>query len=152
VSNKENIVSYTSKELKAMIAHDEDKRDMTKANHDMTEEEIAADIAAEGIERIGEWEGGEVWKGLPPLAIFLPKNKTPKVPMTLRVDRDVFDWFKARGPGYQTMINAVLRSFVHAYSSPKARRLASKDAVVDVDRVLNAKPRTPKKTKKKAKR
>ncbi len=32
--------------------------------------------------------------------------------ITLRVDRDVLEWFKGHGRGYQTRINAVLRSFV----------------------------------------
>jgi uncharacterized protein (DUF4415 family) len=32
--------------------------------------------------------------------------------MTLRIDGDVVDWFKARGPGYQSRMNAVLRAYV----------------------------------------
>ena len=28
---------------------------------------------------------------------------------------DVLAWFKARGPGYQTRINAALRAFVEAH-------------------------------------
>ena len=35
----------------------------------------------------------------------------PKTSISLRVDRDVLDWFKAQGPGYQTRMNAVLRAF-----------------------------------------
>ena len=34
-----------------------------------------------------------------------------KTSISLRVDRDVLDWFKAQGSGYQTRINAVLRAF-----------------------------------------
>lgn len=34
-----------------------------------------------------------------------------KKPVTLRLDTDVLDWFKSRGRGYQTRINAVLRSY-----------------------------------------
>jgi uncharacterized protein (DUF4415 family) len=30
----------------------------------------------------------------------------------MRVDRDVLDWFKRHGKGYQTRINVVLRSYV----------------------------------------
>ena len=29
--------------------------------------------------------------------------------ISLRVDREVVDWFKSKGPGYQTRINRVLR-------------------------------------------
>jgi len=32
--------------------------------------------------------------------------------ISLRIDDDVLDWFKAQGPGYQTRVNAVLRSFM----------------------------------------
>jgi uncharacterized protein (DUF4415 family) len=31
--------------------------------------------------------------------------------VSLRVDQDVLEWFKAQGTGYQTRINAVLRAF-----------------------------------------
>jgi len=34
-----------------------------------------------------------------------------KTSISLRVDRDVLEWFKAQGPGYQTRINTVLRAF-----------------------------------------
>jgi uncharacterized protein (DUF4415 family) len=34
--------------------------------------------------------------------------------VTLRLDPDVLAWFRKRGRGYQTRINAVLRAFVDA--------------------------------------
>lgn len=37
-----------------------------------------------------------------------------KASISLRVDADVLEWFKAQGPGYQTKINAVLRAFKDA--------------------------------------
>jgi len=42
------------------------------------------------------------------------KTATSKTSISLRVDADVLDWFKAQGPGYQTRINAVLRAFKDA--------------------------------------
>ncbi len=36
----------------------------------------------------------------------------PKQLLSLRLDADVVEWFRAQGPGYQTRMNAVLRSFV----------------------------------------
>ena len=30
----------------------------------------------------------------------------------MRIDGDVLDWFRSAGKGYQTRINAVLRSYV----------------------------------------
>lgn len=38
----------------------------------------------------------------------------PKQLTSFRVDPDVLDWFKSTGKGYQTRINAVLRSYVEA--------------------------------------
>lgn len=37
-----------------------------------------------------------------------------KVPVGLKLDRDVVQWFKQRGRGYQTRINAVLRRYIEA--------------------------------------
>lgn len=39
-------------------------------------------------------------------------DPVPKESITIRVDRDVVDWFRSEGRGYQTRINAVLRAFV----------------------------------------
>jgi uncharacterized protein (DUF4415 family) len=38
-----------------------------------------------------------------------------KQPVTVRIDRDVLEWFKASGARYQTRMNAVLRSFMEAH-------------------------------------
>jgi uncharacterized protein (DUF4415 family) len=46
---------------------------------------------------------GMVRRGLKPLPA--------KASISLRVDQDVLEWFKAQGPGYQTRINTVLRAF-----------------------------------------
>jgi uncharacterized protein (DUF4415 family) len=39
------------------------------------------------------------------------KPQPSKTAISLRVEQDVLEWFKAQGPGYQTRINAVLRAF-----------------------------------------
>jgi uncharacterized protein (DUF4415 family) len=41
----------------------------------------------------------------------------PKTSISLRVDADVLEWFKAQGTGYQTRMNAVLRAFKEASAS-----------------------------------
>jgi uncharacterized protein (DUF4415 family) len=46
---------------------------------------------------------GIVRRGLRPIS--------PKASISLRLDTDVLEWFKAQGQGYQTRINAVLRAF-----------------------------------------
>ena len=35
----------------------------------------------------------------------------PKASVSLRIDADVLEWFKAQGAGYQTRINAILRAY-----------------------------------------
>ena len=40
--------------------------------------------------------------------------------VTLRIDRDVLDWFRAQGKGYQTRINQALRAFYEARSKKPA--------------------------------
>ena len=35
----------------------------------------------------------------------------PKASISLRIDQDVLEWFKAQGGGYQTRINSVLKAF-----------------------------------------
>jgi uncharacterized protein (DUF4415 family) len=39
-------------------------------------------------------------------------RRPPKKNITLRIDPEIIDWFKARGKGYQTRMNAVLRVFI----------------------------------------
>ena len=38
-----------------------------------------------------------------------------KAQLTLRVDPDVLEWFRKRGRGYQTQINALLRAYMEAH-------------------------------------
>ncbi len=38
-----------------------------------------------------------------------PKSKTPKIQVTLRLDREVIETFKAGGDGWQSRINEALR-------------------------------------------
>lgn len=44
--------------------------------------------------------------------IVLPQ---PKASVCMRLDRDVLDWFKSQGKGYQTRINALLRAYMEAH-------------------------------------
>jgi uncharacterized protein (DUF4415 family) len=60
-------------------------------------------------------------KDIPPLdeeffakaELRMPKKK---IPVTMRVDPEVLYWFKSFGKGYQTRMNAVLRTYMEAYS------------------------------------
>ena len=41
----------------------------------------------------------------------------PKAAVTIRLDRQVLEWFKAQGRGYQTRINALLRAYMEAHKT-----------------------------------
>ena len=45
------------------------------------------------------------------------KSVAAKEVISLRIDQDVIEWFKAQGPGYQTRMNPVLRAFRDASAS-----------------------------------
>ena len=92
----ENIVTYTSAELEGMIARGETKSDWVKAASVPLPDGSDPDDAMEEI----EWATTQ-----------LPMPR-PKAHASLRIDADVLDWFKGQGKGYQTRINAVLRSYV----------------------------------------
>ncbi|HEY6321869.1 MAG TPA: BrnA antitoxin family protein [Thermoanaerobaculia bacterium] len=38
-----------------------------------------------------------------------------KAQITMRIDSDVLEWFRERGAGYQSRINAVLRAYKQAH-------------------------------------
>ncbi len=37
-----------------------------------------------------------------------------KIPVSLRLDKEIVDWFKKQGKGYQSQMNAVLKTFVRS--------------------------------------
>jgi len=51
----------------------------------------------------------EFWKNA---KLVMPETKKP---VTLRVDREVLSWFKKRGSGYQSRMNAVLKAYMDAH-------------------------------------
>jgi uncharacterized protein (DUF4415 family) len=98
---KGRTVKYTAEELAEKRKTGETHSDWARAAAE-TREEIEAQVAADPD------EAGMVvdWKSV---AIELPK---PKADLHMRLDRDVLDYFRSTGKGYQTRINAVLRSYV----------------------------------------
>ncbi len=99
MARKEHIARYTAKELAANRRAS--RTDWAKAAA-MTKEELEASIAADRDEAgmVIDWDS---------VTVELPK---PKTDLHMRVDRDVLDFFRKTGKGYQTRINAVLRSYV----------------------------------------
>jgi uncharacterized protein (DUF4415 family) len=41
---------------------------------------------------------------------------TRKKSITVRLDNDVLEWYKSQGKGYQTKINAILRTYMDAHT------------------------------------
>lgn len=96
----ERIVSYTADELDEMRRRGETLTDWERVRN-LTHEEIEASV---DFEDEGTFDWSQAQPGLPPL----------KRQLTVRLDEDIIDWFKKQGPGYQTRMNAVLRSYVDA--------------------------------------
>lgn len=101
MEKNEHIVCYTADEIDEMLRRGEDQTDWARVDA-MTEEELEASIDKE---EEGEFDWSTAQVGIPP----------PKQQLTVRFDRDVIAWFKAQGRGYQTRMNAVLRSYVEAH-------------------------------------
>jgi uncharacterized protein (DUF4415 family) len=51
-----------------------------------------------------------------------------KVPISLRVDSDVLDWFREAGPRYQSRMNAVLRSYMQRARKQRPKKSRSRTA------------------------
>jgi uncharacterized protein (DUF4415 family) len=98
---KGHIVRHTAEELAEMCARGETRSDWGRAAA-MTSEEIEAQIAADPDEEgmIVDWDS---------VTVEMPQ---PKADLHMRIDRDVLDYFRRSGKGYQMRINAVLRSYV----------------------------------------
>jgi uncharacterized protein (DUF4415 family) len=62
--------------------------------------------------------GEEFWKSA---RVVVPSGKTS---VHLRLDSDVVEWFKARGKGHLTHMNAVLRAYVDAKSVARKNNAA----------------------------
>lgn len=92
---KERIVRYSAEELQAMQKAGIVQVDWEKARRHTMPDSGDPDEAMDS----DDWVIVDV---------ELPRAKQQT---TLRIDADVLDWFKTQGPGYQTRINAVLRSY-----------------------------------------
>ena len=95
------IVRYTAEELKEMRRRGESRTDWARVEA-TTPEEVEAQIAADPDEAGMVYDWGSTTTEMP----------KPKADLHMRVDRDILDYFRNTGKGYQTRINAVLRSYV----------------------------------------
>jgi uncharacterized protein (DUF4415 family) len=81
----------------------EDRTDYARLDA-MSAEEIKTNAAEDG-----DLDWTKAQAGFPP----------PKRLVSMRLDGDIIDWFKAHGPRYQSHMNAVLRPFMEAHRHPQ---------------------------------
>ena len=98
---KDDTVRYTAEQLADLRNRGETRSNWAKAAA-LTNEEIEAQIAADPDEAdmVIDWDSATV---------DVPQ---PKAVLNMRIDRDVLEYFRKMGKGYQTRINAVLRSYM----------------------------------------
>ena len=101
-TKKERIVRYTAEELKAMKQRGDTGSDWRRAAKMPVPDGSHPDDAIEPMRM--DWVRTE----LP-----MPRRKAHA---SLRIDADVLDWFRAQGRGYQTKINAILRSYFEQHT------------------------------------
>jgi len=101
MKKKQNIVRVTAEQA-AEIAARENRSDWARVKA-MPQREV---------ERLADEEDGKLPEGWAKTIMFGAAE--PKQDVHIRLDAAVLRWFKAQGPGYQTRINEVLRSFVAA--------------------------------------
>ena len=106
MSKKEHIVRCTGKKLQTKRKLGEDKSDWQQAAA-MTDREIEEAVVSdeEATKMHIDWSN---------VSIEMPR---PKAVLNMRIDYDVLEFFRSQGRGYQTKINAVLRSYVEQQHS-----------------------------------
>ena len=98
-TKREGIVSMSVDDAKAAIQRGESRSDFGAVGG-MSNEEIERQAADDPEERDWDWASA---------TLELPK---PKVGIHIKLDADIIEFFKKEGSGYQTRINAALKSFV----------------------------------------
>ena len=107
----DNIVRATAEDMLAMAARGESRTDWA----------AAGSLSQAEVERLADEEDGPLPTGWAE-SVVLGTTARPKQGVYIRLEAEVLDWFKAGGPGYQTRINTVLRSFVAAKGGAETKR------------------------------
>jgi uncharacterized protein (DUF4415 family) len=97
---KDNIVRVTLDEARARGGKSDWAKIEATTDADI-ERQIAEDPDLQGFEGI-DWSK----------AVFVPAPA--KQPISIRLDADILDFFKAQGSGYQSRINRVLRHYMES--------------------------------------
>ena len=107
---RSKIVRYTTEELKELERRGQTKTDWKRVKA-MRDEDIIIDEDSPEIT-------AEMWRNA-----VVTGRRPPKRNITLRIDPEIIEWFKAKGKGYQTRMNAVLRAYIELHR--KGRKKAS---------------------------
>ena len=110
MEKEKDIRRFSERDLDELRARGESRTDLARVQA-KSEEELERDIASDPDFASVPEDWTEAAETVMP---------TPKRLISLRLDNDVVDWFKSRGPGYQTRINAVLRAFVQQAGKGRA--------------------------------
>lgn len=101
MARKVHTVKYTDKELTKLVEENGSLSDWEKAEN-LSAAEIEALVASDPDEEgmVMDWANA---------TIEMPQ---PKAVLNMRIDKEVLDYFRKTGKGYQSRINAVLRSYI----------------------------------------
>jgi uncharacterized protein (DUF4415 family) len=107
--NNSDMKKFSAADLEHM-ARKESRTDMARLRR-MTEAELEDNIAADA-----DWNDVPRDWHLKAEAVMPVSKKL----FSLRLDTDVLEWFRQQGTGYQTRMNAVLRSFMEHEAGRRA--------------------------------
>lgn len=99
---------YTAEKVDAMLARGEDRTDWARVQA-MVEADVARDMAADPDLAVPE-----NWQALARPGLPFPVADRNKEKVSIRLDPEVVSFFRARGRGWQSRINALLRSYVES--------------------------------------
>ncbi len=102
--SENNMMRYSFEELRAQQRQGESKTNWAHIDP-LTDEEIER-LANEDDQSLGidKWDWDKA-------TLVIPE---PKQSVNLRLDAEILRFFRKQGPGYQTRINTVLKSYVSA--------------------------------------
>lgn len=103
MKKKNNIVSYSASEISRLRKQGADLTDWERLDQ-ITDSELKASINKEDDIMTIDWKT---------VKIGIPHKKCD---VHIRLDDDLLNWLKKGGKGYQTRINAILRSYMQSVS------------------------------------
>src|ERR1035437_7877557 len=113
MARKEHIVKYTDEELISLTKQKGSLSNWGKAAG-MTSAEVEASVASDSdaAGMVMDWENA---------TLEMPQSKAV---LNMRVDKEILDYFRKTGKGYQSRINAVLWSYVEQKAPGPQKKIA----------------------------